>query len=176
MTAPSAAGTQAGTWRVEVPLPIGAKWISLNRPPVHRFEQMRHNALRRNLRRLAADAIRDAGVPEGLGRVRVQVELRFIDRRIRDAANFEPTIKPIIDALQPTRRYERTTSTRFGRRIVRGVETVTEHGAGVVPGDDRRYLERPEPTIGEPIGRGTGRAGIVVLHITALNPTCQEST
>ncbi len=158
------------TWTVEVPLPIGAEWISLNRPPRHKYEQIKANDLKKTLRRLACEAIQAAGVPPGLGRIRVQVELRFVDRRVRDAANFEPTIKPIIDAVQPASSYQRTSKTRIGTRTVPVTETVNLVGAGLVAGDDRRYLERPEPTIGEPIGRGTGRNGIVVLHITALNP------
>lgn len=171
MTAPATTGKDCRTWRVEVPLPIGADWISLNKPPRHLGEKVKRDQLKKNLRRLACDAIRAAGVPEGLGRIRVQVELCFVDARIRDASNFEPTVKPIIDAVQPTRHYKRNVTKRSGNRKVPVEEKVTEWGAGLVQGDDRRYLERPEPIIGEPIGRGTGRKGIVVLHITALQPT-----
>jgi hypothetical protein len=159
-----------GTWTVEVPLPIGADWLSLNKMPRHKGDHIRRNALIKNLRRIAFDQIRAARVPQKLGRIRVQVELRFVDRRVRDASNFEPTIKPIIDAVQPTRQYDRTVRKRIGNRLEKVTEKVTEWGAGLVDGDDRRYLERPEPTIGEPIGAGTGRKGTVVLHITALQP------
>jgi hypothetical protein len=166
----TAAETGVATWSVEIPLPIGADWMNLNKPPRHRGEQIRRNALKKNLRRLAFDALADAHVQQELGRVRVQVELRFVDRRTRDVSNFEPTIKPIIDALQPTRKYRREVTTKIGGRTVKVPEIVTEWGWGVIAGDDRRYLDRPEPIIGEPIGRGTGRKGVVILHITPLVP------
>lgn len=169
MTGP-AADTGVKTWTVEIPLPIGADWISLNRAPAHLGEKISRDRLKKNLRRLAFEALADAHVQQELGRVRVQVELRFTDRRTRDASNFEPTVKPIIDALQPTRKYRRETKKRVGGRTVTVPEIVTEWGWGVVEGDDRRYLERPEPIIGEPIGRKTGRKGVVVLHITPLVP------
>ncbi len=169
MSAPAAA-TGTSTWTVEVPLPVGADWMSLNRPPRHMGEQIKRNALKKNLRRLTFEALRDARIPQELGRVRILVEMRFVDRRVRDVSNFEPTIKPMIDAFQPTRRYVRTTKKKIGGQTVEGQEQVTEWGWGVVEGDDRRYLERPEPIIGEPIGRGTGRKGIVIFHITALEP------
>jgi hypothetical protein len=168
VTAPPQTGL--GTWRVEIPLPVGADWISLNKPSRHKYDDMKRNALRQNLRRLTFEALRDAGVQQELGRIRVQVELRFVDRRIRDVSNFEPTLKPMIDALQPTRRYTRTTKKKIGNRTVLAKEQVVEWGWGVIAGDDRRYLERPEPVIGEPLGRGTGRKGIVIFHITALVP------
>lgn len=168
MTAPTETGV--GTWRVEIPLPIGADWISLNRPSQHKYDEIKRKALCKNLRRLTFEALSAANVQQELGRVRVQVELRFVDRRTRDVSNFEPTLKPMIDALQPTRRYKRVTKKKIGNRTVPVEELVTEWGWGVVAGDDQRYLERPEPIIGEPIGRGTGRKGIVIFHITALMP------
>jgi hypothetical protein len=165
-----AAETGLGTWSVEIPLPIGADWLSLNRPSRHKYEDIKRNALKKNLRRLAFDALAAARIPQELGRIQVLVELRFVDRRVRDVSNFEPTIKPIIDALQPTRRYMRKTKKRVGNRQVEVEELVTEWGWGLIEGDDKRYLDRPEAIIGEPIGRGTGRKGVVVLHITALQP------
>jgi hypothetical protein len=170
VSAPAADTGVTTSWTVEIPLPVGADWMSLNRPARHTGEQVKRNALKKNLRRLTFEALRDARIPQELGRVRVLVELRFVDRRVRDVSNFEPTLKPMIDALQPTRRYVRTTKKKLGGQTVTGEEQVTEWGWGVVEGDDRRYLERPEPIIGEPIGRGTGRKGVVVFHITALEP------
>jgi hypothetical protein len=169
VTAP-AAETGLGTWSVEIPLPIGADWLSLNRPPRHKYDEIKHNALKANLRRLTFEALRDANVQQELGRIRVQVELRFATQRTRDVSNFEPTLKPMIDALQPTRRYKRVKKKKIGKRTVPVEEVVTELGWGVIAGDDQRYLERPEPVIGELIGRGTGRKGIVIFHITALVP------
>lgn len=127
MTA-SAAETGVATWSVEIPLPIGADWLSLNRAPANVGQKIKADRLRKTLRRLAFDALSEARVQQELGRVRVQVELRFTDRRTRDASNFEPTIKPIIDALQPTRRYKRVSKKRVGGRLVEVPETVTEWG------------------------------------------------
>lgn len=170
MTATAAETGLDALWHVEIPLPVGADWMSLNKPARHKGEQIKRNQLKKNLRKIAFDALTEARVQQELGRVRVLVELRFVDRRTRDVSNFEPTVKPIIDALQPTRRYTRMNKKKIGNRIVEVPERVTEWGRGVVEGDDRRYLDRPEPVIGEPIGRGTGRKGVVILHITPLVP------
>lgn len=166
MTTPPAA---CGVYRVEVPLTLGTTWLSLNKAPAHRGEKIRWDGWKKRWRRAAFDAMADAELPQEMGRIRLQVELRFVDGRTRDPSNFVPTFKPMIDALQPTRTYTRNRKHKVGSRTVPATETVTEWGWGVVEGDDPRYVEQPEPIIGEPIGRGP-RKGIVIFHITPLDP------
>lgn len=103
----------------------------------------------------AYKAYERARLPKGLDHVYVEVELRFADRVHRDPANFEPTIKAVIDALQPT-----TSKISNGKLVV-------SLGWGVIPGDDPRYLTRgPEQPIGEPLGRKNPVQGLITITIT----------
>jgi hypothetical protein len=155
-------------WTVQIPLPWGTNWLNLNKAPSGEKERNTFNGWKRKFRRTAYEALQDAGVPQGLGRIRLQVTLHFPDRRVHDPSNVRPTVKPMIDALQPhreyTRRYNRVV---YGKRQ-QGVEKVIEWGWGVIPGDDPRYLVEPEPLIGEPIGRDPTCKGVVVFHIVPL--------
>lgn len=104
-------------------------------------------------------------------RYRVEVELRFTDATVRDASNYQPTIKKVIDALGP---YE----IKMVMDRKRGVKRPVEHlGCGLIVADDRRYIEQPEPTIGPkitrrryPDGRLITPDGQIVLRITPLQP------
>lgn len=146
-------------WTVVIDMPLFGEWLNLN--TIHQMHWGRRWSGQRAWRKAAYDALSRKRLPKGLGRVRVQVELRFTDRRVRDVSNFEPTLKPIIDALQPQKV---TTSTdKKGRK-----RTVVELGVGLIPGDDKRYLDRPEAIIGEPLGRKNPVKGQVILHITPL--------
>lgn len=171
MTAPQgrpAPTALAEGWTVEIPLPWGTNWLTLNKTPRGMSEKIKWNGWKKSFRRHAYEAFEKKMLPKGLARIHLQVTLRFPDRRRRDPSNFRPTVKPMIDALQPhresDRRFKRTV---FGRKT-EGVEHVIEWGWGVIPGDDPRYLVEPEHLIGEPIGRDPTCPGIVIFRITPL--------
>lgn len=97
-------------------------------------------------RTAAFNAATIARLPKGLSRVRIDVVLRFRDRRTRDTENYATTIKPIIDGLGPQRVYASKTA-----------GTVVELGYGLIPGDDERYLVKPEAKIGPPLSKTAKR-------------------
>lgn len=79
----------------------------------------------------------------GMTRARIDADVRFADAMIRDEANYQATLKPIVDEL-----------VRWG----------------MLPGDDPRYLDGPHITIGEPLAAGrAGRRGLVMLRIEDLS-------
>jgi hypothetical protein len=139
--------------------PVG--WLSLNRLPTTRWQKVAFDKVRGLWRTGAYSALVVARVPRGLARAEVAVELRFTDRTVRDPSNYELTIKPVIDALGPQRIYESK-----AKKKDHGI--VVEHGRGVIPGDDPRYLVRPNTTVGEPLGRTNPIKGIVTLTIRPL--------
>lgn len=146
--------------------PVG--WLSLNDRPGGRGAAIAAWRAKTAWRTAAYNALLRRRLPTGLARIYVQVEFRFPDRLHRDPSNFEPTVKPIIDALQTTRQYHR--KKRGG-----GLELVVEPGIGMVLGDDPRYLVRgPELPVGEPLGRANPIKGVVILHIVPLPP--EENT
>lgn len=147
-------------WTVIVDMPARAEWLNLN--TVHNWNWRRRWQSEVAWRKAAHDALKRKRLPKGLDRVRVDVELRFPDRRVRDASNYEPTLKKIIDALQP-QTVTWTTDKKTG-----GKKPVVHLGVGLIPGDDKRYMDRPEPTIGEPLGRNNPVKGQVILRITPL--------
>lgn len=157
-----------GLYQVEIPLPAGTTWISLNRAPRSRGEKIGWDKWKKRWRLAAYTALLNAGIPS-FERIHLQVELRFVDRRVRDASNYRPTVKPMIDALQVGREYDTVRRTKAYGRTVEQVRHVIEYGAGIIPGDDRRYLVEPEHLIGPPIGRDAGTKGIVIFHITPLS-------
>lgn len=152
-------------WRIEVPMP-GCKighpvgWLSQNRPATSAREGIRHSKVRKAWRLASFNACQR--VPTGLGRIHVTVELRFPDKIRRDPPNFEPTIKPVIDALSPMSHYVIQKGKRKGERV----ELV---GRGVIPDDNPKFLARGETIIGEPLGRTNPIKGIVILHILPLS-------
>lgn len=79
----------------------------------------------------------------GMTRARIDAEIHFADAKIRDEANYHATVKPIVDELAAW---------------------------GMLPDDDKRYVEGPFVTIGTPLRAGRlGRAGVVMLTITDLS-------
>lgn len=151
----SAPSTTPRQWRIIIPTPPDG-FLSLNK--VNRGHWSVSRRIARAWRTAAYQAAQIHRLPTGLARVRAEVVLRFADRRVRDAGNYEATVKPIIDGLGPRRVYNRA-----GKIIV-------ELGYGLIPGDDARYLDKPATVIGEPIKRAPGGpAGWVELTITDLS-------
>lgn len=153
-------------WRVEVTMPVfgvgvPVGWQSLNKLPTTVRDKIRWDAARREWRQAAYAAIITAQVPRNLGRISATIELRFPDRTVRDPANFEPTIKPVIDAFGPQR-------VRRSPQKKKDFGIVVELGRGVIPGDDPRYLTRPNPIIGPPLGRQNPIKGVIIVHVQQL--------
>jgi hypothetical protein len=157
-------------WTVEIQMPVfdsgrdlgnPVGWLNMNewRRTGGVRAAIKHWKVSQMWRRAAYQALIRHGVPAELGRVYVEVGFRFPDRRRRDLANYEPTVKACIDALQPTRTY------------VRKGKLVVEPGVGVVRGDDRRYLIRgPEKDPGPPLGPTSKTKGVVILTIVPFPP------
>lgn len=82
-----------------------------------RRDRRRTSGTVRSLRSQASVSARAAGAP-ALDRARLVAWLRFPDGRRRDPHNYMPTLKALVDGLVD---------------------------AGLVPDDDRRYLQGPDP-------------------------------
>ncbi len=173
-----------GVWRVEVHMPVFSKgkfegwpvgWQSLNRLPsgVRTAGRLKNGGppgtlgnvdwdqARSDWRTAAYVAVIAAKVPQHLGRIECQIELRFPDKKERDPGNFEPTVKPCIDALGPYRHYR-------SKRKKSDFGIVVELGRNIIVTDAPRCLVRPNATIGEPLGRDNPIKGIVTMTIRQL--------
>lgn len=135
----AAPAATAGPWRLVLAAPCA--WISANdgmhwgaRPAL--LDRWRNAAYLSLLARFGGRA--DAP-PKQMDRVRVDIECHFRDRQHRDAANYHPTAKPVVDALgppflrRPTRRQPR------GR---------SAPGFGLLVDDTPAHLDGPHVTIG----------------------------
>lgn len=143
--------TGTRTWTVAIPAPVPMK--SSN----ERDNRWAVSRDRRAWRDSAFGRIALARLPKGLGRIRVEAELRFTSVRRRDAPNYyAEVIKPCVDALTPEKRVR----TKNGFRV--------ERGWGVVPDDNAEYLDLAAPRIGDPVSKGLHPHGLVVLTITEL--------
>ncbi len=101
---------------------------------------------------------RQARLPKGLSRVRIDVQLHFTDARERDATNLHRyVVKPIVDGLCRGR----TVRTRTGVRV--------EPGYGLVPDDTPRYVDGPFPTIGAKIDKKVHPLGLAIVTVTDLS-------
>lgn len=161
-----------GGFQVQVPMPGGwgghgrIGWLNLNNSlPASRGGAIQIGKKHRAWREAARDAYKAARIPTGLPRVRVQAILHFAEIRTRDPANWEPTLKPIIDAMLPTK-------TVRSKKAPSGFARITGHG--LVAGDDPRYMERPETIIGQCLPMDSPFGGMVTLNITPLPPLDQE--
>lgn len=132
----SAPSTTPQQWRIIIPTPPEG-FLSLNK--VNRGHWSVSRRIARAWRTAAYQAAQIHRLPTGLARVRIEVVLRFPDRRLRDASNYESTVKPIVDGLGPRRVYR----DKHGKLHV-------DLGYGLIPGDDARYLDKPATVIGEP--------------------------
>lgn len=153
MTAPAA----SKPWQLRIPAPH--KILSYNQD-----QGKGARAHRKAWRDTAYGRIRDAHVPTGLTRVRIDIEIRFPTAARRDESNYGPTVgKPCVDAVGPERR------TKLADGSVR-----VARGMGVIPDDTSRYLcctDDPHITFGDPIGRADPRwpFGYVILTITDMS-------
>jgi hypothetical protein len=173
-----AAAAAAADWVVEVRMPgvrVGRNpgssvgWLCSNddHPAGRnaRWYYARRLQIANAWRHATIQALTDAGVPTGLTcPVEVRVGFRFHTARSnrRDLPNLEPTLKSIIDALNPTK-----------RQVQKG-KLITIHGRGVIADDHQKYLLRgPEVLIGEPLGIDSHCGGMVILYLRRLTQPAQ---
>lgn len=145
--------TDTRTWTVAIPAPT----------PMQTSNRREHwsaiSRRRKAWRDTAYARIALAGLPKGLAKVRVDVELRFTTNRRRDAPNYYgDVIKPCIDALSPEKRVKNRNG--IGYRV--------ERGWGLIPDDTAEFLDLTAPRIGDPVPKTTYPYGLVLLTITDL--------
>lgn len=169
--APAALAEVDGWIRVEIPMPVfdsGSRqwqpvgWLSLNNLPERARDRIWWDKAKALWRRAAYNAYLKARVPTGLNRIEVRVQFRFAEEHGQEPPNYEPTVKPIIDALQKQKQYRRRTRSGAWRLVV-------EMGVGVVPTDGRQHLRRgAELPVGEPLGKDHRIQGMVIVYIRRL--------
>jgi hypothetical protein len=98
---------------------------------------------------------RNARLPKGLSHVQIDATLHFTTKHNRDAANYEPTLKGVIDGL-----------CRDKTHINRKGKEVKAPGYGLIWDDTPEYLDGPFLRIGEPADKRQHPLGLLVLAIT----------
>lgn len=141
--------TVARTYQLMIPAPD--KWLSAN-DRRHRYGQA---AVVRTWRQAAFTYARKAQLPRGLARVRIDAVLHFPTRRGRDEANYQSTLKPIVDGLGP----DRTRITTAGKKIF-------APGWGLITDDTPEHLDGPHLAISP---HPVAAPGYVVVTITDLS-------
>lgn len=140
------------TWQLRIVPRPGERLMSMN-DHMDPLEKARRNAYWRGL---AASAAKQADLPKGILRARVDALLTFADSVPRDSANYHQTLKPVIDGLG-------SRATYHGRRKA--------HPAyGLFIDDDSAHLDGPHITIGPPLPtlRNRNVHGFITLDITEL--------
>jgi len=128
----------ARTWRLTITAP--AAWVNAN-ARTHYHAKAR---LTRAWRKAALAAADERQLPQGLGKVHILAVMRFADRRTRDAANYHPTLKAVVDGL------------------------VADYG--LAADDSTAHVIGPDARVGEPVHKGHRLAppGVVELTITEV--------
>lgn len=138
-------------------------WLSANTTASTKWGRIEQTEIRRLWRQAAWKQYERLRLPKNLGRIFVLVQFQFVDHTKRDSPNYELTVKPCIDALQPDRVDVRKKKNRAGGYTL---TTVHHLGWGVVPDDNDEWVVRgPQQPKLEPLGRGNPVGGRVVLHI-----------
>jgi crossover junction endodeoxyribonuclease RusA len=132
---PAASGTGPIPRTWTLTLPAGMQLLNANDRDAH---WGRRKKLTESLRQTAAWLARQQRIPR-LERAHVLAVYQPPDKRKRDPGNWYPSYKACIDGI------------------------VTD--AGILPGDDAKYLDGPDPRLGEPYPGGR-----IVLVITEIAP------
>ncbi|WP_080128040.1 MULTISPECIES: hypothetical protein [unclassified Actinoplanes] len=144
--------TETRTWTLRIPAP--AKMLSANDRPHHQAA----SRIRKAWREATFTLARQAKLPTGLERVRIDVCLHHTVARNRDDANWHPyVLKPIADGLGPTK----TSRQRNG-------EIRVDVGYGLIPDDNPAHLDGPFPVLGEKVSRKEYPLGLAVVTIVDL--------
>ena len=128
---------------VILPLPFSAPPLSLNDGGASRGAAFAKAKVRKGIRQAVCKLAALAYVPRDVEHVTVQLHYRPRDNRRRDTDNLVATLKPICDALTPSKLAR--ISPRTGRPVPAQV------GYGMVPDDTPQYMAKPEPVIHPPI-------------------------
>jgi hypothetical protein len=141
------------TWTLTIPAP--ARMFSINTSEHWRVT----GAAKKAWREAAFLYARQAKLPTGLARIRIDIVLHFTNNsRGRDTANYHPHVgKPLTDGLAAGR----TVKAKTGVRI--------EPGYGLVADDTPAHLDGPHLLIGEPVSRKQHPFGLAILTITDLS-------
>lgn len=143
--------TEIRTWELTIPAP--AKMFSEN----SRLHWSTSSPAVRAWREASYLYAKQAKLPKGLGRVRIDVELHFITAARRDRYNFHRYVaKPLVDGLASPR----TVNSRSGVRV--------EPGYGLVPDDNPTFVDGPFITIGAKVDKKAYPLGLAVVTITEL--------
>lgn len=137
------------TETVRIDLPWTAPPLSMNDRGYTRGAVMAKAAKTREIREAIVALAKQAGLPKGVAHVTVQLHYQPRDNRRRDTDNLVATLKPIADALTPSR--------MTGRKIT--------PGHGMVLDDTPKWMAKPEPIIHDPV---KGEGGHMWLQITYL--------
>lgn len=130
----------ASVYRFELFAPLGVPMLSANTHGAHWAPQAQATA---RWRQAAREQAATQGLPTGLRFVEIWGVLQFPDNRRRDAANWHPTVKPIIDGL-------------------------VDHG--LIPDDRPAHLAGPYLDIGAPLApTSQAISGLVTLVIKDLS-------
>lgn len=166
----------AAGWSVPIPMPrftdgphegefVG--WLNKNKPPMNSRERAWKWRAIKDWRLAAKLAYRAAGIPPDLmlPRVLFQHELRFSTNSGQETPNYEPTIAPIVDALQPE------TSGLHTNPKTKARVPFVDYGWGVIPRDNFRHIMRGEELpIGPTLGRKNPVKGLVIVHLKPIPP------
>ncbi len=129
-------GIQARVWTLRIPAPV--TWINAN----ERMSPLAKSMLVREWRGTARVLALAAKLPRQIPHVHILATLHFRDDRRRDAANFQPTLKAIVDGL-------------------------VDHG--LVADDSTGHVDGPDARIGAKLPpREYGPVGEIVLTITEV--------
>lgn len=141
-------------WTIAFPAP--GRMLSVNGNPHWR----RTSPIRKAFREAMYLYARQARLPQGLQRVRLDFVLRFPSAGRRDAANYHGNvIKPCVDALGPA------------IDTVRAGKPIKAVGYGLIPDDTAQYLDGPHVVLGEPVRDKAMPYGQVAVTITDLSCT-----
>jgi crossover junction endodeoxyribonuclease RusA len=132
---------------VTIELPWTAPPLSLNDRGYTRGAAMAKAAKTREIRETMVALAVHAQLPQNVPHVTVQLHYQPRDSRRRDTDNLVATLKPLADALTPSR-------VRKGRTVP---------GYGMVPDDIPAFMAKPEPIIHDPV---KGEGGRMWLEIT----------
>lgn len=138
-------------WMLVLPAPC--EWVNSN----NRGHWAPKAKLVKQWRKATVARAREAKLPQGLARVRIDVLLRFTTKHRRDAANYEPTLKGCIDGLCR----DKTHINKHGKQI-------DAPGYGLIWDDEPKFLDGPFTRIGEPVNKQRYPLGLVQLLVTDL--------
>jgi len=142
------------THTIRLDLPWSCPPLSMNDSGASRGAMFAKAAKRREIRETVAIIGRAEGVPTNVAHVTVQLHYRPRDNRARDTDNLTATLKPICDALTPSR--------MVGRKYYPGCAMVID--------DTPRFMAKNEPII-HPAERGAGGAMWLVLTWKPRDPS-----